>query len=56
MNGITAIFFRDDCFYPIQFHGTKPAHEEAADHALLNPGTRRIETADGQVLWQETEH
>jgi len=55
LTGIIAIFFRDEGFYPIQFHGIKPAKQEAADHAELNPGTRRIETTDGEVLWRETE-
>lgn len=54
----TALFFRqgDDgetYFYPIEFHGKKPAAEEAADHAALNPGTLRIEDIDGNVLWPE---
>lgn len=52
--GITAIFFRDEGFYPVQFAGIKPPEREAAEHAVLNPGTRRIEDADGNVLWWET--
>lgn len=48
-----AIFFRDEGFYPVQFFGTKSPSEEAADHAALNPGTRKIEDTAGNVLWQE---
>ena len=54
MDGIIAIFWRDEGFYPVQFSGLKPAAEEAADHARLNPGTRRVETTDGEILWSET--
>jgi len=54
LTGIVALFFRDDMFYPVQFHGKKPPELEAADHAVPNPGTRRVETVDGVVLWQET--
>jgi hypothetical protein len=51
---ITAIFFRENMFYPIEFSGTKDPIEEAADHAKCNPGTLRIETVDGEVLWSVT--
>mgnify|MGYP001122677565 CR=1 FL=1 len=51
LSGIIAIFFREDCFYPVQFHGQKDPCEEAADHAALNPGTLRIEDTKGNVLW-----
>jgi hypothetical protein len=51
-DGIIAVFFRDEGFYPVQFSGLKPARDEARDHAELNPGTRRIETTGGEVLWQ----
>ena len=54
MAGITALFFRDGCFYPVQFSGNKPPEREAAEHAVLNPGTIRIEDTEGNVLWQET--
>lgn len=56
VNGIIAIFFRDEGFYPVRFSGTKNPIEEAADHAALNPGTRRVEDTDGNILWQETKH
>lgn len=52
-NGITAIFFREGSFYPVQFMGKKSAQAEAADHAALNPGTLRIETQTGEILWPE---
>lgn len=51
--GETVIFVRDGYFYPITLSGTKPAAEEAADHAALNPGTLRVETMGGEVLWPE---
>jgi hypothetical protein len=46
-----AIFFREEGFYPVQFSGTKPMRDEAADHAALNLGTVRIEDMEGNVLW-----
>jgi hypothetical protein len=50
----TVLFIREAHFYPIQLSGAKPAAEEAADHAALNPGTLRIEDAlTGEVLWPE---
>jgi hypothetical protein len=48
---ITALFFREEGFYPVVFSGTKDPIEEVADHAKLNPGTLRIETVGGEVLW-----
>lgn len=56
MKGITAVFFRDEGFYPVQFMGVKSPKDEAADHAALNPGTKRIEDTEGNVLWPETAH
>lgn len=52
--GETVIFIRDGMFYPITLSGTKPVAEECADHARLNPGTLRIETMSGEVLWAAT--
>lgn len=52
-NGETVIFFREEGFYPVQFMGHKPAQQEAADHAALNPGTIRIERMNGERLWPE---
>jgi hypothetical protein len=49
---ITVIFFREEGFYPIEFSGTKNPIEEAADHARLNPGTQRVETIGGEILWE----
>jgi len=51
--GETVIFFRENMFYPIQLSGLKPSAKEAADHAAYNPGTLRIETLAGEVLWPE---
>lgn len=51
--GETVIFFRENMFYPIQLSGLKPSAEEAADHAACNPGTLRIESLAGEVLWPE---
>lgn len=50
-SGETVIFFREGMFYPITLSGTKPAADECADHAALNPGTLRIEDMVGNVLW-----
>lgn len=52
MIGILAIFFREEGFYPVRFHGAKLPREEAAEHAALNPSTLRIEDVDGNILWQ----
>ena len=50
----TVIFFRKDHFYPVQLCGVKPAADECADHAALNPGTLRVEDAlTSQVLWSK---
>ena len=43
-------------FYPIQLSGMKPTEEEVVDHAKCNPGTLRIESVAGEVLWSETKH
>lgn len=51
--GETVIFFRENMFYPIQLSGLKPSAEEAADHAACNPGTLRIESLTGELLWPE---
>lgn len=51
--GETVIFFREGMFYPVTLSGAKPSAIEAADHAALNPGTLRIETMGGEVLWPE---
>lgn len=50
------IFFREDGFYPIEFlipsECNVSLERQAADHAELNPGTIRVETIDGTVLWR----
>lgn len=48
----TLIFFREDGFYPIQGMKGIPLAKQAEDHAVLNPGTLRIEDFDGNVLWR----
>jgi len=53
ITGEVVIFFRETGFYPIQLSGLKPSAEEAADHAACNPGTLRVETLEGKVLWPE---
>lgn len=53
LRGPMVIFFREDCFYPVQMHGVIPLAQEVADHARLNPGTLRIEDMAGNVLWPE---
>ena len=54
--GIIAMFIREmnggEHFYPVEFMGDKSPADEAADHAALNPGTLRVETLDGEVIWQ----
>jgi len=46
----TYIFHRDDGWYPVE----EVSDEKVLTHVPLNPGTRKIETADGRVIWQET--
>lgn len=40
-------FIREDCFYVIV--GRKS--EDWGRHAELNPGTKRIEDMEGNILW-----
>ena len=53
------LFFREGHFYPVQFEKPKKCgkslKEQAKTHAELNPGTERIETMDGKVLWRKTQ-
>lgn len=47
------IFFRDEGFYPLDLEipkGMRP-YDVASAHAQTNPGTRRIENAEGEVIW-----
>jgi hypothetical protein len=46
------IFFRADGWYPVQGCVGKSLADQAADSAVLNPGTRRVEDIDGKVLWR----
>jgi hypothetical protein len=41
------IFFRKDTWYPLEL----PVDEDLSKHAELNPGTLRIETVHGKLLW-----
>lgn len=52
------VFFRDDGFYPIdvpdnliQEHGENKC---ILDNVSLNPGTRRVESMDGRIVYEET--
>lgn len=50
------LFVRAEGFYPIEL--LDPARcgrtlaEQAADHAVLNPGTLRVEDITGNILWR----
>jgi hypothetical protein len=46
------IFFRGEFWYPVQGIKGVPLERQAADHAVLNPGTLRIEDINGTVLWR----
>lgn len=46
---VPRVFRRDGIFYVIDL----PADDDLAEHARLNPGTRRIEDIDGTILWKE---
>lgn len=52
----TVLFFRNEGFYPIDFLPPKKCgkslEQQAEDHAKINPGTTRIETLSGKVLWR----
>lgn len=52
---IEVIFFRENSFYCVNFLNPvicgKSLHEQAKDHVELNPGTIRVETLSGNVLW-----
>lgn len=43
----TYLFFREGHFYPIE----EENDEKVLKHVELNPGTRRIETIDGRVVY-----
>lgn len=46
------IFFRKEGFYPLTVLPDRPLAQQGADHAALNPGTLRVEDAEGNVLWR----
>jgi hypothetical protein len=41
------LFFRDGHFYPIE----EESDEKVLKHVPLNPGTKRIETIEGRVIY-----
>ena len=45
------IFFRDEGFYPIEGMTGVPLKKQAKDMAVINPGTLRVEDANGNILW-----
>lgn len=46
---ITYLFFRQDGFYPLELKDDQSAKENAE----LNPGTVRVETVAGRVIWAD---
>jgi hypothetical protein len=43
----TYLFFREGHFYPVY----EKSDEEVLKHVPLNPGTLRVETFDGRVIY-----
>lgn len=43
----TYLFFREGMFYPVE----EASDEKVLKHVPLNPGTLRVETIDGRVLY-----
>lgn len=43
----TYLFFREGFFYPVE----EENDEKVLNHVELNPGTLRIETIDGRVIF-----
>ena len=43
------IFFRADGFYPIELKNDAAAKASAEN----NPGTLRVETPDGKIVWEQ---
>lgn len=41
------VFIRDEMFYPLQLG----IYDDIATHARNNPGTRRVEDLQGNILW-----
>lgn len=48
----TMIFVRAEGWYPVMGVLGVPLAMQAAEHAVLNPGTLRVEDMDGNVLWR----
>ena len=44
----TYLFFRDKHFYPVE----EDSDEKVLKHVPLNPGTTRIETIEGRVIYR----
>lgn len=44
----TYLFFREGHFYPVQ----EESDEKVLMHVPLNPGTKRVETIDGHVIYE----
>lgn len=45
----TYLFFREGHFYPVE----EESDEKVLAHVPLNPGTLKIETIDGKVIYEE---
>lgn len=50
-SGEVVLFFREGGFYPVQLSGMKATAEEVPDHVAINPGTVRVESLSGEVIW-----
>lgn len=46
------IFFRGKAFYVAEY----PSDGDAIEGAILNVGTTRVETTDGQLVWEQGRH
>lgn len=59
MTNTTVLFFREEGFYHIDLLDPatcgKSIVEQACDHAVINPGTLRVEDLEGHVLWPVAE-
>jgi hypothetical protein len=44
----TYLFFREGHFYPVE----EESDEKVLKHVPLNPGTTKIETIDGRVIYE----
>ena len=50
--GEPMIFFRAEGFYPVASVIGRDLRQQAEEHALLNPGTLRVEDTRGNVPWR----